>query len=228
MSFQDLGAGGGGSGGGGKCSSSSAARASSSNSSQAVAAGRQNTRHKIVQLVKEVSAKLKSLSASDHDTHVDASKRIEDAKLARDFQTTLQEFQKVQQLASERESTYSPSAPPSSLVTTSSSDDQLACDMNQEKQPFLLEQKRQEVLLLGNEIAFNEAIIEEREHGIRDIQDEIEQANENFKDLAVLVHEQGVVIDAVHSTLRLPLLQQPKLEYSFLRLPRKRNPNAHG
>lgn len=46
------------------------------------------------------------------------SKRIEDAKLARDFQSTLQEFQKVQQLASERESTYSPSAPPSSLPTT--------------------------------------------------------------------------------------------------------------
>ncbi|KAK2968833.1 hypothetical protein RJ640_028226, partial [Escallonia rubra] len=226
MSFQDLG------GGGGKSSSSLAARASSSNSSQAVAAGifqintavagfrrlvdsigtskdtldhrhkLQNTRHKILQLVKEVSAKLKSLSASDHGTHVDASKRIEDAKLARDFQISLQEFQKVQQLASERESTYSPSAPPSSLVTTSSSsDDQLARDMNQENHPFLLEQKRQEVLLLGNEIAFNEAIIEEREHGIRDIQDEIGQANEIFKDLAVLVHEQGVVIDDVHSNV---------------------------
>jgi len=40
------------------------------------------------------------------------SKKVEDAKLARDFQTTLQEFQKVQQLASERESTYMPSGPP--------------------------------------------------------------------------------------------------------------------
>jgi hypothetical protein len=39
-----------------------------------------------------------------------ASKKIEDAKLARDFQTTLQEFQKVQQLASERETTYTPAA----------------------------------------------------------------------------------------------------------------------
>ena len=47
---------------------------------------------------------------------------------------------------------------------------------------------------MGNEIAFNEAIIEERELGIKEIQDQIEEASEIFKDLAVLVHEQGVVI----------------------------------
>ena len=46
---------------------------------------------------------------------------------------------------------------------------------------------RQEVFLLDNEISFNEAMIEEREQGIRDIQEEIGQANEIFKDLAVLV-----------------------------------------
>lgn len=45
------------------------------------------------------------------------SKKMEDAKLARDFHTTLQEFQKVQQLASERESTYVPAPPPSTSQT---------------------------------------------------------------------------------------------------------------
>lgn len=53
---------------------------------------------------------------------------------------------------------------------------------------------RQEVILLDNEIAFNEAIIEEREQGIRDIEEQIGQASEIFKDLAVLVHDQGVLI----------------------------------
>ncbi|RVW45225.1 Syntaxin-21 [Vitis vinifera] len=222
------------------------------------------------------------------------SKKVEDAKLARDFQTTLQEFQKVQQLAAERESTYSPSAP-SSIPPASSSDEYLALNMDQENQPFLVGQKRQvlqlllchlkrgqlgtfslclllpipscfienekddgkheasysskllitesilhknhtpdqegnlviikaegndsinkhhhrypkihgelqwqEVLFLGNEIAFNEAIIEEREQGIKEIQDQIGQANEIFRDLAVLVHEQGVVIDDIHSNI---------------------------
>lgn len=46
------------------------------------------------------------------------TRRIQDAKLAKDFQTTLQEFQKVQQLASERESSFSPAVPPPSSQTT--------------------------------------------------------------------------------------------------------------
>lgn len=53
---------------------------------------------------------------------------------------------------------------------------------------------RQELILLDNEIAFNEAMIEERDQGIREIEEQIGQANEIFRDLAVLVHEQGVII----------------------------------
>lgn len=53
---------------------------------------------------------------------------------------------------------------------------------------------RQEFLLLDNEIAFNEAIIEERDQGIHEIQQQIGEVNEIFKDLAVLVHEQGTMI----------------------------------
>lgn len=48
--------------------------------------------------------------------------------------------------------------------------------------------------MLDNEIVFNEAIIEEREQGIQEIQHQIGEVNEIFKDLAVLVHEQGVMI----------------------------------
>ncbi|KAL9257851.1 Syntaxin-22-like protein [Drosera capensis] len=129
-----------------------------------------NTRQRILQLVKDTSAKLKALSESDHGANVSQSKKIEDAKLARDFQATLQEFQKVQQLASERESTYMPSAPPVSIPSASVAGEEAKQDA--ESQPFLMEQKRQEVMLLGNEIAFNEAIIEEREQD--DIQSNVE------------------------------------------------------
>ena len=47
---------------------------------------------------------------------------------------------------------------------------------------------------MDNEISFNEAIIEEREQGIQEIQQQIGEVNEIFKDLAVLVHDQGAVI----------------------------------
>lgn len=52
-------------------------------------------------------------------------------------------------------------------------------------------------MLLDNEIGFNEAIIEEREQGIKDIEEQIGEASEIFRDLAVLVHEQGVVIGEI-------------------------------
>lgn len=62
---------------------------------------------------------------------------------------------------------------------------------------------RQEVLLLDNEIAFNEAVIEEREQGIHEIQQQIGEVNEIFKDLAVLVHEQGAMIGMSSTCLLL-------------------------
>lgn len=47
---------------------------------------------------------------------------------------------------------------------------------------------------MDNEISFNEAIIDERDQGIEEIQNQIGEVNEIFKDLAVLVHEQGAMI----------------------------------
>ncbi|KAI4339479.1 hypothetical protein MLD38_024421 [Melastoma candidum] len=44
---------------------------------------------------------------------------------------------------------------------------------------------RQQLVLLDNEFAFNAAMIEEREEGIREVVDQIGQANEIVRDLAV-------------------------------------------
>lgn len=43
-------------------------------------------------------------------SHIDlqATKKIADAKLAKDFQAVLKEFQKAQRLATEREAAYAP------------------------------------------------------------------------------------------------------------------------
>jgi syntaxin 7 len=60
---------------------------------------------------------------------------------------------------------------------------------------------RQEVLQLDNEIVFNEAIIEERELAIQEIQQQIGEVHEAFKDLATLVHAQGVTIGMVYLTV---------------------------
>ncbi|KAL0914210.1 hypothetical protein M5K25_017722 [Dendrobium thyrsiflorum] len=66
------------------------------------------TRLHIGQLVKDTSAKLKEASETNHHAEVSQSKKIADAKLAKDFQAVLKEFQNVQKLAAERETAYTP------------------------------------------------------------------------------------------------------------------------
>ncbi|KAK8593801.1 hypothetical protein V6N13_042627 [Hibiscus sabdariffa] len=157
------------------------------------------TRLHIGQLVKETSAKLKEASEADQDA--EPLKKIADAKLAKDFQAALKDFQKAQRLAAERETAYTPSVPKEILPY---SYDAYEVEKNSSKsleQQQLLVTKRQEVVLLENEITFNEAIIEEREQGIKEVQQQISEVNEIFKDLAVLVHEQGAMIDDIGSNI---------------------------
>ncbi|GMH26775.1 hypothetical protein Nepgr_028618 [Nepenthes gracilis] len=154
----------------------------------------------IGQLVKDTSAKLKQASETDHRVDVSTSKKITDAKLAKDFQEVLKEFQKAQRLAAERETTYNLFVPQAVLPCSyTASDVDASSDKVKEQCSLLLEARRQEGLLLDNEIVFNEAVIEEREQGIQEIQQQIGEVNEIFKDLAVLVHDQGALIDDIGS-----------------------------
>ena len=160
------------------------------------------TRLHIGQLVKDTSEKLKQVSERDHHTEVNASKKITDAKLAKDFQAVLREFQKAQRLAAERETAYAPFVPQAVLPSSyTASEIDISSDKSPEQRALLVESRRQEVLLLDNEISFNEAIIEEREQGIQEIQQQIGEVNEIFKDLAILVHEQGTMIDDIGSNI---------------------------
>ncbi|KAH9728088.1 Syntaxin-21 [Citrus sinensis] len=160
------------------------------------------TRLHIGQLVKDTSSKLKQASEADHHTEVSPIRKIADAKLAKDFQSVLKEFQKAQRLAAERETTYAPFVPKESLSSSySPQEPEISSSRTSQQQLLLQESKRQEVVLLDNEITFNEAIIEEREQGIKEIQEQISEVNEIFKDLAVLVHEQGVMIDDISSNI---------------------------
>ncbi|RYR63878.1 hypothetical protein Ahy_A04g021635 isoform A [Arachis hypogaea] len=169
------------------------------------------TRLHIGQLVKDTSAKLKQASEIDHQSNINANKKIADAKLAKDFQAVLKEFQKAQRLAAERETAYTPFVPQAAPSSYTPNESDAHSGKTPEQRALLVESRsisaialsccRQEVLFLDNEIAFNEAIIEEREQGIQEIQQQIGEVNEIFKDLAVLVHEQGAMIDDIGSNI---------------------------
>ncbi|KAI3432200.1 uncharacterized protein J3R85_007611 [Psidium guajava] len=160
------------------------------------------TRLRISQLVKDTSAKLKEASQADHRAEISPAKKIADAKLAKDFQSVLKEFQKAQRLAAKGESTFASFVPREFVPSSYTAQEvEISPSRSSEQQSLLLEPKRQEVVQLDNEIIFNEAIIEEREQGIQEIQQQINEVHEIFEDLAVLVREQGVVIDDISSNI---------------------------
>ncbi|XP_072987471.1 syntaxin-22-like isoform X1 [Typha latifolia] len=160
------------------------------------------TRLLILQLIKDTTDKLKLASEADKNTGISASKKITDAKLAKDFTAIMREFQKAQNLAVQREAAHAPFVPQAVLPSSyTASEVNVSSDKTPEQRAMLVESRRQDVLLLDNEIVFNEAIIEEREQGIQEIQQQIGEVNEIFKDLAVLVHDQGAVIDDIDSNI---------------------------
>ncbi|CAH8386717.1 unnamed protein product [Eruca vesicaria subsp. sativa] len=149
------------------------------------------TRLHIGKLVKDTSARLKEVSETDHQRGVDQKKKILDAKLAKEFQSVLKEFQKAQRLAAERETFYAPPlvTKPSPPSSNTASEIDVNADKHQEQRSLLEESKRQELALLDNE-----AVIEEREQAIEVIQRQISELHEIFKDLAQLVHDQRPMI----------------------------------
>eukprot|EP00850_Spirogloea_muscicola_P006045 SM000028S10139 [mRNA] locus=s28:514817:518207:- [translate_table: standard] len=145
-------------------------------------------RQNIGQLVKETSAKLKDASEVDHQVPVPANKKLSDAKLAKDFQAILKEFQKAQRIAADRETIYQPFVPAREMTSSTGPD-------------HMQQAQQQQVIEIDNELVFNEAIIEERDQGIREIQQQIGEVHEIFKDLAVLIHEQGGMIDDIEANI---------------------------
>ncbi|EFJ12714.1 hypothetical protein SELMODRAFT_269103 [Selaginella moellendorffii] len=148
-------------------------------------------RQHISHLIKETAAKLKAVNETDRTQPVSASTKMKDAKLAKDFQRVLQTFEQAQKISKERQTVYAPLVPEVLGMEGASPDD--------ERRILLAEQRRQEVLQLDNEVTFNEAVIEERAQGIREVQEQIEEVHEIFKDLAVMVHEQGGTIEEIDS-----------------------------
>ncbi|KAI3965330.1 hypothetical protein MKW92_013243 [Papaver armeniacum] len=158
-----------------------------------------STRLHIAQLVKDTSAKLKQASDIDQCIEVGARKKIADdaCQLAKDFKSVVKEFQEAQLVAAEKERNSMPLCFTLGVFKLHYKQDGQKLDENNvpEQRTTLMESRRQEVLLLNNEIVFNEEIIEERERGIKEIQNQIDEVHEIFKHLAALVHEQG---DAIH------------------------------
>lgn len=84
--------------------------------------------------------------------------------------SSLQDYKAANKVAAEKEAQYLPKVPPaaapSALGASSSSGTAAGSEADIESQALLQEQKLIETRAMDNTIAFQEALIEERDHGI--------------------------------------------------------------
>lgn len=152
------------------------------------------TEQKISQQVEETVAKLKEANETDHTASASTSKKVRDAKLAKDFQAVLLEFQSAQKAAQSRQRKYAPVLPPVSSLP------ELEAKQGEEE-TALLQRQRLVVEANESEVMFNAVVIEEREQGIQEIQQQIGEVSEIFKDLAQIVANQGYFIDDIEANI---------------------------
>ena len=167
------------------------------------------------QIAKDTTASVKRLSELAGQPGAPPGAKATQTKLVKDFQAVLKEFQKAQRACAERESAYLPQSDagrPLHLVRGASgtstelppyvdAEGSYQRTGSLEQQALLRESKRQELLQLDGEIEYNNALIAERDAGIAEIQSQIGEVNEIFQDLAVLVNEQGTMLDDIEANI---------------------------
>ncbi|KAG6426627.1 hypothetical protein SASPL_110854 [Salvia splendens] len=158
------------------------------------------TRLQIRELVKETSAELDRVRQTYKYNEVNDSKKISDAKLTKDYESVLKDFERAQLLAAEKEKAF-PHPIANNTRQTSNRASELEISSLNPMQASLVRESNRQVMHMENEIVLNEAIIDEREQGIREIQKEIGEVNEIFRDLAQLVSAQGALIGDISSNI---------------------------
>ncbi|KAG0318678.1 hypothetical protein BGZ97_003443 [Linnemannia gamsii] len=144
--------------------------------------------------VKEISQKIKDLARLDN-TH---GKKLEHNKLSKDFQKVLVEFQKVQRISAEKQREfvdrvrYGAARNDYSDEDASESGDRPLIDDSH---------RRMQLLVVDNELEYNESMIVQREEEIREIESGITELNEIFRDLGTMVYEQGSMLDSIENNV---------------------------
>lgn len=150
--------------------------------------------HYTNQLAKETNQKLKDLVALPQPTVPSEQKqqKMQRERLMNDFTSVLNNFQAAQRLEKEKEKESVQRA----RMNSTSFD------------PFTDERQSQEKLVAldgSNQMQIEEdvniEVLHEREQAIRQLEADIMDVNQIFKDLGLLIHEQGDMIDSIEASV---------------------------
>ena len=137
-------------------------------------------------------------------------------KIMRDFQGLLKNSERLLSTAREKES----ASLPRSLNTVQQQQQDGSTHADIERQALLEQQQKQQLLQTEGEIRFNEALIDERDQAITEITGQIGEVHQIFQDLAVLVHDQGEMIDDIESNITRAATQTQDAHVQIVRAER--------
>ena len=140
-------------------------------------------------------------------------------KIMRDFQGLLKNSERLLSTAREKEAASLPrSVAGPAQAAQQQADGASLVDL--EQQALLEHQQKQELLKTEGELRFNEVLIEERDQAITEITGQIGEVHQIFQDLAVLVHDQGEMLDDIESNLTRAATQTQDAHVQIVRAER--------
>jgi len=178
----------------------------------------ENTAH----FIQAESSKVKNLTTLSNRTRYPRNKLLYQ-KLVKEYNNSLQQFKDIAQVATSKEKTTPlPQANPNDIISQNNSNpfagrgknnnnnnynnnqyqQQYYDEKEDETQSLMESSRRQQLQQVESEREYQNAIIQERDEGIRQIEQSIVEINEIFMDLSTLVSEQGVMLDTIEGSIR--------------------------
>ncbi|XP_067402854.1 syntaxin-7 [Emydura macquarii macquarii] len=147
------------------------------------------------QLAKETDKYIKEFGSLPATTE-QRQRKIQKDRLVAEFSTALANFQRVQRQAAEKEKDLVARVRAGSRVSGGPSEDSY-------KEGTLVSWESQHQAQVQDEEVTEDdlRLIEERESSIRQLEADIVDINEIFKDLGMMIHEQGDVIDSIEANV---------------------------
>jgi syntaxin 7 len=139
-------------------------------------------------------------------------------KIMRDFQGLLKNSERLLSTAREKEAASLPRS--SDAVAAQQQHDGFKNQADVERQALLEQQQKQQLLQTEGELRFNEALIDERDQAITEITGQIGEVHQIFQDLAVLVHDQGEMMDDIESNITRAATQTQDAHVQIVRAER--------
>ncbi|KAJ8373229.1 hypothetical protein AAFF_G00267210 [Aldrovandia affinis] len=163
----------------------------------------QQLQHYTNQLAKETSIHLKHLGLSPQPCPLRAGEcrqqKLQKERLMSDFSAALNNFQGAQRRAADQEKESVARARAGSRLSADDSnrDEQLVSFDNNDDWGSPMQSQTVEVSVTEEDLE----LIRERETNIRQLESDIMDVNQIFKDLAVMIHDQGDMIDSIEANV---------------------------